>query len=72
MKFDAKKFPQLAKVLGTSEDASLAGASEETKKFKEAGLDKEQISYAKVLRRMGRTVEQAIEEAKSYEPMPVK
>jgi hypothetical protein len=32
--------------------------------LKQAGLTKAQISYAKVLLRMGRTIEQAIEEAK--------
>jgi hypothetical protein len=32
--------------------------------LKEAGLTKAQISYAKVLLRMGRTIAQAIEEAK--------
>jgi len=34
------------------------------KTLKEAGLNKEQIEYAIVLMRMGRTLEQAIEEAR--------
>jgi hypothetical protein len=37
---------------------------EMTQAFKKAGLTKDQVEYAHLLIRMGRNVEQAIEEAK--------
>jgi hypothetical protein len=41
---------------------------ENMKMFKEAGLEVDQIDYALVLLRMGRSINQAIKEARVYQP----
>lgn len=43
-----------------------------TKALKAAGLTPTQIDYAKVLLRMGRTLEQAIEEASKTDKEPMR